>query len=157
MVHILLSLIVLTAALMLLVNSWKAEKRLFAATALVVVLTAGAIIGVLGYQMLRPPTLLDPGQISITLDSARVGENGVRIAGQLFNSSAERVSAVRLQVTALLCEADQCTEVERQQVDVLIQIPAGKSYPFSAVARIGELPDNANLSWRVEPVKITVY
>ena len=157
MVQILLSLIVLTASLVLLVNSWKAEKRLFAATALVVLVTAGVISGGLIYQVLKPPALLAPDQISITLDSARVGENGVRIAGQLHNLSGQRVSAVRLRVTALLCEADNCTEAGRKQVDVLMQIPPGKSYPFSSVAPINNLPENADLRWRVEPVEATVY
>ena len=100
---------------------------------------------------------LDPAKISITLDSARVGENGVRIAGQLHNLSSQRVSAVRLRVTALLCEADSCTEAGHKQVDVLMQIPPGKSYPFSSVAPISNLPENADLSWRVEPVEVTVY
>jgi hypothetical protein len=157
MVQILLSLIVLIAGLVLLVNSWKAEKRLFAATALVVVLTAGVISGVLVYQTLQPPALLDPSQISITLDSARVGENGVRIAGQLHNRSTERVASVRLRVTALICEADKCTDVGHKQVDVLIQIPPDTSYPFSTVAPVSGLPKNTELSWRVEPVKVTVF
>jgi hypothetical protein len=158
MVHILLLLTVLIAALVLLANSWKAEKRLFAATALVVVLTASAIIGVLGFQMLKPPALLDPSQISVTLDSARVVESGVRIAGQLHNRSAERVSAVLLEVTALSCvAADDCAELGQQQVNVVMQIPQGNSYPFSTVVPITGLPDNTELSWRVEPAKITVY
>lgn len=157
MVHILLLLMVLIAALVLLANSWKAEKRLFAATALVVVLTAGAIIGALGLQMLKPPALLGPSQISVTLDSARVVESGVRIAGQLHNLSTERVSAVRLKVTALTCIADDCAELGQKQIDVVMQIPQGNSYPFSIVAPITRLPENTELSWRVEPVKITVY
>ncbi|MCC1497748.1 hypothetical protein [Alcanivorax sp. 1008] len=157
MVHILLLLTVLIAALVLLANSWKAEKRLFAATALVIVLTAGGIIGVLGLQLLKPPALLDPSQISITLDSARVVESGVRIAGQLHNLSAERVSAVRLKVTALTCAEDDCRELGQKQINVVMQIPPGNSYPFSTVAPIIGLPDNTELSWLVEPVKITVY
>ena len=157
MAQILLSLIVLIASLILLINSWKAEQRLFVVTALVVLLTAGSISGVLVYQALKPPALLDPSQISITLDSARAGENGVRISGQLHNRSTERVSAVRLRVTALTCKADDCNEAGQKQVDVLIQIPAGKSYPFSTVAPISGLPENADLSWRVEPVKVTIY
>jgi hypothetical protein len=64
---------------------------------------------------------------------------------------------VRLRITALLCQADNCAPAGEKKVDVLIQIPAGKSYPFSTVAPFTDLPENTDLSWRVEPVEITIY
>jgi hypothetical protein len=157
MVQILLSLIVMVAATVLLVNSWKAEKHLFAVTALVVLLTAGAMAGGLAYQMLRPQAVLDPALIEVSLDQARVTENGVRLSGHLANRSDARVASVTLEVVALLCSQQPCSEGPRDRLDVLLQIPPGGRYPFSAVARITDLQGQPGLDWRIDVVKVTTY
>jgi hypothetical protein len=157
MVQILLSLIVFTAALVLLVNSWKAEKKLFAATALVVVLTAAVIFAVLLHQRLTPAAQLDPAMIVVELGEARPSETGVRLSGHLRNLSDQRVAAVRLHVTALLCVEDACEPQAEDKVDVLIQIPPNGAYPFSAVARLTGLRGRQDLRWQIEPVRVTTY
>ena len=158
MAQILLSLIVFTAALVLLVNSWKAEKRLFAATALVVLLTAGVIFATLIYQQLTDHSLSDPELVQVTLDEARPTENGVRLSGQLRNLSDQRVSSVRLEVTVLQCPSeDDCSEIGVDQVDVVLQIPPNGSYPFNAVARITGLRGKTDLRWQIELLNATTY
>ncbi|MFN3713179.1 MAG: hypothetical protein ACK4SX_05930 [Alcanivoracaceae bacterium] len=157
MVQILLSLIVMVAALVLLVNSWKAEKHLFAVTALVIVLTAGVIAGGLGYQMLRPAALLDPALVEVTLEQARMTENGVRLSGHLNNTSDARIAAVTLEVVVLHCGQTPCEEGARDRIDVLLQIPPGGGYPFNVVARLTDLRDQNELQWRLDVIRVTTY
>lgn len=158
MAQILLSLIVFTAALVLLVNSWKAEKRLFAATALIVVLTAGVIFATLIYQQLTDHSLSDPTLIEVTLDEAKPTENGVRLSGKLRNLSAQRVSAVRLELIVSQCPAEEdCVEIGRDRVDVVLQIPPNGSYPFNAVARLIGLRGKPDLRWQIELLSVTTY
>ena len=157
MVQILLSLIVFTAALVLLVNSWRAEKKLFAATALVVVLTAAVIFTVLLHQRLTPAGQLDPAMIVVELDEAHPSETGVRLSGHLRNLSDQRIASVRLHVIALHCEQDVCEQQAEDKVDVLIQIPPNGAYPFSSVARIMGLRGRDDLRWQIETVRVTTY
>jgi len=157
MLQTIFSLIVLIAALVLLVNSWRAEKRLFAATALVVALTAAVISVGLIRQLMEPTATLDPKQILVTLEHVRSGELGVRIAGQMHNQSDERVTSITLRVTALACQDQDCVVAAEDDVKVLLQIPAGNTYPFSSVANITKLPADVELRWQVEPVHVTIY
>jgi|AutmiccommunBRH5_1029478.scaffolds.fasta_scaffold00173_44 hypothetical protein len=158
MAQILLSLIVFTAALVLLVNSWKAEKRLFAATALVVLLTAGVIFASLIYQQLTDHSLSDPALVEVTLDQARPTENGVRLSGKLQNLSEQRISSVRLELVVSQCPTEEsCSEIGRDRIDVVLQIPPNGGYPFNAVARITGLRGKADLRWQIEPLSVTTY
>jgi hypothetical protein len=158
MAQILLSLIVFTAALVLLVNSWRAEKRLFAATALLVVLTAGAIFATLIYQQLTDHSLSDPALVEVTLAEAKPTENGVRLSGKLQNLSAQRVSAVQLELVVSQCPTeDDCSEIGRDRIDVVLQIPPNGSYPFNTVARITGLRGKPDLRWQIELVSVTTY
>lgn len=158
MAQILLSLIVFTAALVLLVNSWKAEKRLFAATALVVLLTAGAIFATLIYQQLNDHSLSDPELIEVTLVEAKPVETGVRLSGHMQNLSEQRVSSVRIEVTVSQCPSeDDCAELGRDRIDVVLQIPPKGSYPFNAVARITGLRGKPDLRWQIELLSVTTY
>jgi hypothetical protein len=157
MLQTLFSLIVLIAALVLLVNSWRAEKRLFAATALVVALTAAVISVGLVRQLLAPTATLDPKQVLVTLEHVRAGELGVRIAGRMHNQSDERVTSVTLRISALACDDEDCVVTAKEDVKVLLQIPAGNTYPFSTMASITKLTTDAELRWQVEPVHVTIY
>ena len=158
MAQILLSLIVFTAALVLLVNSWRAENRLFAATALVVLLTAGAIFATLIYQQLTDHSLSDPALVEVTLAEAKPTENGVRLAGKLQNLSDQRVSSVQLELVVSQCLAeDDCSEIGRDRIDVVLQIPPNGSYPFNSVARITGLRGKPGLRWQIELVSVTTY
>ena len=158
MAQILLSLIVFTAALVLLVNSWQAEKRLFAATALVVLLTAGVIFATLSYQQLSDHSLSDPALVEVTLDEAKPTENGVRLSGELLNLSTQRVSAVKLELVVSQCPSeDDCSEIGRDRIDVVLQIPPNGSYPFNAVARITGLRGKPDLRWQIRLLSVTTY
>jgi hypothetical protein len=157
MAQILLSLIVFTAALVLLINSWRKEKRLFAATALVVLLTSGVITGALIRQVLIPTPLLSPENIVVSLREANPTENGVRLSGTLENLSDQRVASVVLLVVALSCDNDECQELDRDQVNILLQLPPGRSYPFNVTARMTGLRGIPGLRWELTPLKVTIY
>jgi hypothetical protein len=158
MAQILLSLIVFTAALVLLVNSWKAEKRLFAATALLVVVTAGVIFATLIYQQLTDHSLSDPELIQVTLVEAKPVETGVRLSGHMQNLSKQRISSVRLEATVSQCPSeDDCTELGRERIDVVLQIPPNGSYPFNTVARITGLRGKPDLRWQIDVLSVTTY
>lgn len=157
MLQILLSLIVLVAALILLASSRQSERRLFTATALVVSVTAAAIFAGLVYQMVTPPATLDSAQLRVTLEGAHPTETGVRLNGRLHNDSDQRVAAVRLRIEASDCSQDPCQALASDTLDVLLQIPPGRSYPFSAVARITGLRGRDNLHWTLSVVRVTTY
>lgn len=157
MLQILLSLIVLIAALVLLASSWRAEKRLFAATALVVSLTAAAMLTGLVYQALQPVPQLEPERVQVTLEGAHPMETGVRINGRLQNNGDARVAAVRLEVTARTCQVEPCEALGSDEVEVLLQVPPGGSYPFSTVARITGLRGRDDIDWTVTVLRVTTY
>jgi len=157
MAQIFLLLVVLVAALVLLVNAWRTEKRLFAATALVVAVTAGVMTSVLTLQLLSPADELDPEQVTITLHEARPSENGVRFSGHIQNHSDRRVNAVLLRAQALSCTDEECVVEREDTVELLIQVPAGGGYPFNVVSRLMGLQGRTDLQWRLEPVRITTY
>lgn len=157
MAQIFLLLVVLVAALVLLVNAWRTEKRLFAVTALIVAVTAGAMTSVLTLQLLSPADELDPEQVTITLHEARPSENGVRFSGHIENHSDHRISSVLLRVQALVCTDEECVVEREEMVELLIQVPAAGGYPFNVVGRLMGLQGRTNLQWRLEPVRITTY
>ncbi|PKM22719.1 MAG: hypothetical protein CVV10_02825 [Gammaproteobacteria bacterium HGW-Gammaproteobacteria-14] len=157
MAQIFLLLMVLVAALVLLINAWRTEKRLFAVTALVVAVTAGVMTSVLTLQLLSPADELEPEQITITLHEARPSENGVRFSGHIQNHSDRRINALSLRAQALICIAEECKVEREDTVELLIHIPAKAGYPFSVVSRLMDLQGRTDLQWQLEAVRITTY
>lgn len=160
MLQILLLILVIGAALVLLSAAWRAEKRLGIITAVLVAASCAAMLIVLLRQLTTAPVVLDPKQVTVMLEQVRPLENGTRVAGHIENRSDSRINRMMLVVSAAECNGDACRTLVEVAQPLLLQVPAGKRYPYSLVVDIDSSQFagiSGELRWQATVDAIEIY
>lgn len=160
MLQILLLTLVMGAALVLLAAAWRAEKRLGIITAVLISGSCAALIAALVMQLATPADTLDPQQVVVELEVIRPLENGTRLAGHIENRSAARINRMLLNVQLADCNGARCNTLTEVAQPLLLQVPAGKRYPFSLVVDInsGQFAEaTGELRWQARASAIEIY
>lgn len=147
MTRILVVAAAVLAVSVLLWSSWRLDRRLFALVCAVTVIT---LVGgfIVFHDGGEDTTALPPDQISLSLDSRHATESGVRLTGTLENRGERPVAQVLIRVRALACadDGDDCSEYASAPLELRMQVPSGKRYPFSSMVRLP--PDSADETYR---------
>lgn len=158
MTRILLVLVAVLAAGVALWSSWRVDRRLFAALAVV----AAAVVGGLVYQLFdvredewEP---LPADQVRLELDGQHVTESGVRLTGTLDNQGNRPVGRVETRVQVADCSGEPpCRVIAEAPFDLRLQVPPRKSYPFQEMVRMRVTSGAEDKEWRVQVKSVYGY
>lgn len=147
MTRILVVAAAVLAVAVLLWSSWRLDRRLFALVCAVTVIT---VVGgfIVFHDGGEDTTALPPDQVSLSMDSRHATESGVRLSGSLENRGERPVAEVLVRVRALDCPDgnDDCREYASAPLELRMQVPPGKRYPFNSMVRLP--PDSADEAYR---------
>jgi hypothetical protein len=158
MTRILLVLVTLAASGVLLWSSWRFDRRLFAALAVVF----AAVLTALVLQLLdtredewQP---LPADQVRLKLRDQHVTESGVRLTGTLENRGERPVGRVTARIQVADCSGDgPCRVLAEAPMDLRLQVPPRKTYPFTDVIRMTVSKGAEQQRWQAEVKSVYAY
>lgn len=158
MTRILLVLAVGLAAGVVLWSSWRVDRRLFAALAVVAAVVMGALLFQLFDVREDEWEPLPADQVRLTLDSQNVTESGVRLTGTLENQGDRPVARVSSRVQVVDCgDEPPCRVLAEAPFDLRLQVPPRKAYPFQEMIRMTVTPEAEQHQWRVQVKSVYGY
>lgn len=158
MTRILLVLVTLAAFGVLLWSSWRYDRRLFAGLAVVFML----VLTALGIQLIDTRNAewqpLPADEVRLSLEEQHVTESGVRVTGTLENRSNRPVGRVVARVRVAECSSEgPCRVLAEAPLDLRLQVPPRKSYPFTDVIRMTVSKAAEEDRWRVDVKSVYAY
>ncbi len=158
MLHLLLAVVIISALSLLALSSFRLGQRAMAAALAVAAVLMSTLVGWAIVQQDRQAPTLDASQLQVELGAMHVTANGWRIEGQVRNLGDKDVSAMTLAAIALDCDARQtCAPLWRGEFDLLMNVPAGKSYPLRYALDAPPLTAEGELRWQLESVSALGY
>lgn len=158
MTRILLVLVTLAASGVLLWSSWRFDRRLFAALAVVF----AAVLAALGLQ-LRDTRKdewhpLPADEVRLSLKEQHVTESGVRLTGTLENRGERPVGRVTARIQVAQCTGEgACQIVAEAPMDLRLQVPPRKTYPFTEIIRMRVSKSAESYRWRAQVKSVYAY
>ena len=158
MTRILLVLVTLAASGVLLWSSWRFDRRLFAALAVVF----AGVLTALVLQLLDTRKdewhPLPADQVRLNLKEQHVTESGVRLSGTLENQGDQPVGRIQARIQVADCSGDEdCQVLAEAPMDLRLQVPPRKTYPFTDVIRMTVSKAAEDRRWQAEVKSVYGY